>query len=224
MQSGIYKFTNQQNGLIYIGQSKNIWSRYGQHYFQAFSKPYEKIIDIDKAIRDNPEGFTFEIVELCPEELLTQRENYWIEYYNSREFGYNNTRTPLIYQFDLDGNLVGSYWGYTEAARAVGEPQGMGNIYKCCKGQILTSYGYKWSFSQDKAAEMASSPRILDNGRHSTQKRKVLQLDNNGNILNEFPSCAEAARAMLVSTGAICNACNGRAKSCAGYKWQYKEK
>ena len=32
MTCGIYKFTERDSGKVYIGQSKNIWLRYGFHF------------------------------------------------------------------------------------------------------------------------------------------------------------------------------------------------
>jgi hypothetical protein len=143
---------------------------------------------------------------------------YWIEQYNSIEDGYNIVN-HRVYQFDLDGNLLNSYLGYTEAANKIGKPQGIANIYKCCKGTISTSYGYKWSLSPNLEAIDVKKTREP----HSTKKREVLQLDLSGNVIKSFSSCTEAARSVGSTTGAICHACSGRAKSCKGYRWKYSE-
>lgn len=219
MICGIYKFTERNSGKIYIGQSKNIWLRYGFHFQQAFSPAIEKLSPIDEALRGNPEGFDFEIIELCDEDVLTLRESYWIDYYNSDSVGYNVVSSRKIYQFDLNGNLINIYQGYAEAARAVGEPQGVGNIYKSCQSPTRNAYGYKWSLSPTIDSQLNTPPVKRD--KHSTKKRTVAQMDEEGNIINKYPSCGDAAKAIGVTAGAISHACGGRTKTCKGYRWKY---
>ena len=94
MSIGIYKYQNKINGNIYIGLSSNIERRYEQHLSAANSTilSTDKLTTIDAAIRKyGIENFSFEIVELCSEEELDEREIYWIKYYDSYNNGYNNT-------------------------------------------------------------------------------------------------------------------------------------
>ena len=37
------------------------------------------------------ENFTIEVIEKCDQQLLNEREKYWINYYDSYEKGYNST-------------------------------------------------------------------------------------------------------------------------------------
>lgn len=87
---GIYKITNKINGKCYIGQSNDIHRRWKQelapnaklnpHLARAFEK-----YGID--------NFEFEIIEECKREQLNEREQFYIEIYNSinPELGYNKT-------------------------------------------------------------------------------------------------------------------------------------
>ena len=91
---GIYKFTNLINGKIYIGQSRNIERRYKDHLNRAknnFASNNEYNTLIHKAIRKyGIKNFSFEILEECSIEELNNKEEYWINYYNSfSEKGYN---------------------------------------------------------------------------------------------------------------------------------------
>lgn len=218
---GIYKFTEKDTGKVYIGQSVNIWERYGFHYTTAFSNK-EGISNFDLALRNNPANFEFEVVELCDEKDLGNRENYWIKYYNSIENGYNTISKRLIYQFTKDGTLVGTHQGYSDAARAIGIDNAKGNIYKCCMGQIKTAYGYIWSFTPDFVSKI--EPSCLPKskvGSRNTKQREVLQLDEDGNVLARFPSISAAAKAVNVTSSAISQVCTGRAKRCKGYYWKY---
>lgn len=91
MSMGIYKYENKLNGHIYIGLSRNIEKRYSQHLYDARHKERSGT-GIDIAIRKyGIENFTFEIIELCEESKLDEREKYWIDYYDSYNNGYNRT-------------------------------------------------------------------------------------------------------------------------------------
>lgn len=50
---------------------------------------------------------------------------------------------------------------------------------------------------------------------------KVVQIGFNGDIVNEYPSIASAARETGFSAGGICSCCKNRRKSCKGYRWEY---
>ena len=83
---GIYKITNKINGKIYIGQSNNIERRFKEH-----KRLGEKSrIPVDLAIsKEGKENFSFEVLEECQIEQLNEKETYWIQYFNSIEYGYN---------------------------------------------------------------------------------------------------------------------------------------
>lgn len=93
MSCGIYKITNALNNNCYIGLSKQIKDRWKQHqnrYLNIDDKEYNKALY--RAFRKyGIESFTFEILELCDEHKLADREIYWINFYNSYNNGYNET-------------------------------------------------------------------------------------------------------------------------------------
>lgn len=90
---GIYKITNKINNKVYIGQSINIEKRWGEHKRNAFnSKTHTYYYPLYSSIRKyGLDNFTFEIIEECLIKNLTEREQYWIEYYHSLDgnYGYN---------------------------------------------------------------------------------------------------------------------------------------
>ena len=87
---GIYKITNLQNKMCYIGQSANIAERWRQHIKRgvgAETPTRNKLYTAMKAY--GVENFTFEIVEECERSLLNERESYWQDYFKAKEFGYS---------------------------------------------------------------------------------------------------------------------------------------
>lgn len=49
--------------------------------------------------------------------------------------------------------------------------------------------------------------------------KKVIQLDLNDNVLNEFESMTQAGQETGIDESSIGRCCNGKAKSAGGYKW-----
>lgn len=89
MKIGIYKYENKLNHQVYIGQSINIEKRYAQHLYDAKYRP-ERGTGIDKAIHKyGIENFDFSIIEECTQEELDEKEQKWIEFYDSYHNGYN---------------------------------------------------------------------------------------------------------------------------------------
>ena len=95
MKTGIYKITDLSNNKSYIGQSVNIQRRFLQHL-------RKDTIAIDIAINQKGfQNFTFQILEECSKEELNEKEQYWIEYYDSFYNGYNANKggTASLQQF-----------------------------------------------------------------------------------------------------------------------------
>ena len=87
---GIYKITNIENEMTYIGQAVNIAERWKQHIKRGIGAETPINNKLYPAIKQfGPENFTFEIVEVCPRSKLNEREDYWQEFYKAKEFGYS---------------------------------------------------------------------------------------------------------------------------------------
>lgn len=88
---GIYKITNIINGKSYIGLSNNILRRKKEH-FSNYIQPSELNKTLYRAFEKyGKENFTFEILEECQKEELSEKEKFWIDYYNTYKDGYNET-------------------------------------------------------------------------------------------------------------------------------------
>ena len=86
---GIYKITNLKTGQCYIGQSTNLRNRLRDHIKAGLgiSSSNNKFYSELKAI--GPESFMYEIIEECDRSQLNERERYWIDFYESIDWGYN---------------------------------------------------------------------------------------------------------------------------------------
>mgnify|MGYP003500083303 FL=1 len=87
---GIYKITNLQNNMCYVGQSTNIAERWKQHIKRglgADTPTHNKLYPIMQAV--GVENFSFEIIEECTKSQLNDREDYWQDFFKAKEFGYS---------------------------------------------------------------------------------------------------------------------------------------
>jgi len=91
MKSGIYKITNATNGKLYIGQSKRIDRRKREHLKKLVSNQHYNDHLQGSFNKYGLENFNFEVIEFCEDHQLDEKENYFINKYDSmdREKGYN---------------------------------------------------------------------------------------------------------------------------------------
>ena len=88
---GIYKITNKINGNSYIGQSIHIEKRIKEHKLK-YNWEREKNKTLYQAFQKyGIENFSFEIIEECEPDILDNREQFWIDYYDTYKNGYNMT-------------------------------------------------------------------------------------------------------------------------------------
>ena len=89
-KSGIYKITNQINNICYIGQAVNLSDRWKQHAKCGLGIDTPAGNLLYKAMqKDGLWNFSFEVLEFCSSAELNEKEKYYIELYQSKDFGYN---------------------------------------------------------------------------------------------------------------------------------------
>ena len=93
-KTGIYKITNLKTNDCYIGQSLDIYKRWCQHCKCGLGIDTPVGNKLYKAMfQYGLQNFTFELLEECPKDTLTlnEKEKYFIELYDAKNFGYNST-------------------------------------------------------------------------------------------------------------------------------------
>lgn len=90
---GIYCIENILNNKRYIGLSRDIKRRWSEHKAELNSHTHRNQYLQSSWDKYGKANFKFYIIELCDEELLTERECYYIKLYKtlSHENGYNLT-------------------------------------------------------------------------------------------------------------------------------------
>ena len=213
--SYIYKITNNINGKIYIGKTmRSIKQRWKEH-LANIKKEECKNRPLYRAINKyGVENFSIEEIEECSDIILSDREKYWIEYYNSFKNGYNATKggdgSPYI-----DRKLVIETYKQIQNCKKTAE---ILNIHIDSVYKILKSNNIERKSSQEISKECGGKP--------------VYMLDKkNLRILKVFASMKEAAKYIQEQTNNntdlrgmashIREVCQGKRKTAYGYSWKF---
>ena len=218
---GIYRIHNNINNKDYIGQAIDIYQRWRQHKARYDNCAIHRAIN-----KYGIDNFTFSILEECSEELLDEKEIYWINYYNSYFNGYNETsggKRPIhtvcnrqIEMYDLDGNYIKDFPSMSAAARELKcEPS---LINAVIQQRRPTAKGYQFKTKNDDT--IVIKPFVKK--KSGPSGKEVIQYDLKDNIIAEYISASEAARQTGLHAQNISGVCRGIKKTCGGYKWKYK--
>lgn len=201
----IYKITNDINDKIYIGKTtQTIQERFRTHIKDS-KRGYKNRPLYNAINKYGIEHFSIEEIEECPEDILNDREKYWIEYYGSYKYGYNGTlggdgRTYLDYE------LVYKLWKENNSIQEIH------NILGYDKGSISKILSIYNISSEDK----------FWRGKEN-QMVSVAMVDKDTNkIIKVFSSIADAYNELgKQHSGHITSVCKGQRKTAYGYKWKY---
>lgn len=227
----IYCIYNTMNLSCYIGQTtRNIETRFKAH--KSNSKNLSKSIYLYSDA--NIFGWNiFDVYEVEKIEsdtlsdlkrLLNEKEIFYIAEYNSLyPNGYNISKggwllgntfeSCKVYKFDLDGNLLAEYQSMSDAAE--NNHLSQADISNCCNNKkVSTVGGFYWSKSNE-----------LKKSNIATQKKKIVMIDLDGNIIQEFNSTTDASLILFgdkSKCSAISKCLTGKNKTAFGYIWRYK--
>ena len=88
--SGIYKITCLETKEIYIGKSTDIKNRWQQHCKTAFNCGTIASSVLHRKMQQyGIENFTFELLEKVTKDQLSEREKFYINFYQTKEVGLN---------------------------------------------------------------------------------------------------------------------------------------
>ena len=86
---GIYKLFSNINKRLYIGSSSNLYARISNHFERLNKIEHTNIILQNHFNKYGKDSINFEIIEYCKIEDLIIREQYWMDYYQSYDKGFN---------------------------------------------------------------------------------------------------------------------------------------
>lgn len=93
VKSGIYKITNIKTKECYIGQAVDLASRWKDHAKCGLHIDTPAGNQLYKAMQEyGIWNFSWEILEEVPPAQLNEKEKYYIDLYDAKNFGYNSTK------------------------------------------------------------------------------------------------------------------------------------
>lgn len=218
--SKIYKITNDINNKVYVGKTESSLAKRFAEHCKDSQKREEEQRPLYSAMRKyGVEHFSIELIEECDIEMVSMREQYWIGFYKGYTDGYNATLGGDGKAY-INREEILDLWSSGKSLKEIVE------IVKHDTGwisQILQSNGV------DKTEISKRSQKHWGN----RAPKEVLMLDKNTNeILRTFDSTRDAARYLIQTlslnpksesgySSHISEVCNGKRKTCQGYKWKY---
>ena len=90
VKTGIYKITNIENQMCYVGQAVNVADRWRQHIKRGLGAETPTRNKLYPAMEEyGVENFTFELLEECFRSELDEKEDQWQQFFHARDYGYS---------------------------------------------------------------------------------------------------------------------------------------
>lgn len=175
----------------------------------------------------------FEVVKVCRLDEFEKYESHFIKEYkskyltNSDETGQGNSgriREVLdrqsknsgreVHQYSLKGEYIKTFQSVRKAAEHIRGNHG--NITRCCNKKIKHAYGYIFSYEKLTPIEITevTNPNAI--------KKRVIELDTEGNVINEWNSLMDCSRETGLDNGNLSRVCNNKMKSFKGRTFRFK--
>lgn len=219
-KSGIYAIVNKVNGKMYIGSTRSTQGfskRWASHKYKLnnnrqFNDYLQK--SWNKYGADN---FEFIILEECSDDVIIERENYFINKYETMDAdkGYNlknasqtvlSEESKLKISNSLKRSWKNGKYKYTKEHREL--------MSKRMKGKNNPMYGISLPRTKGVTPRMVEKLCI-----------PVIQLDMDGREIRTFTSIIDAHRSLnTLPNNSIKLCCNGIKKQAYGYKWKFSKK
>ena len=248
---GIYKIFNIVNGKVYIGQSINIKARWKDHV-SSLNRGDSRCTLLQRAWNKyGQDNFSFEILELCSEDMLDDTETKYIELYGACDVnkGYN-IETGGNQHKHLSDETKRKIREAHIGVKASDETRK--KMSESRLGAKNPMYGQTHSESARKkisdAAKGRPGHRPSDDGLErirlanigkvvSQETRNKIREANKGNIphnknlrqvycieLNKvFENASSAGKELNIRSDNIINCCEYIRKTCGGYHWMYAD-
>lgn len=212
--ASIYKITNVINGKSYIGKTlSSIENRWKEHCSDSKKRKNEKRPLYSAMNKYGIENFKIEQIEECSDNIVDEREVYWIEYYQTFKQGYNATKGGDGKHY-LDYDLICEVYNQTqnmkETAQICGcHPDSVNNILMKRKIQKTTTQ----EIIRKRDSKMINQYDLAD-----SYLRTFLSLSDAARYLKEM-NLANGAEQGIASH--IRDVALGRRKSAYKFHWKF---
>lgn len=204
----IYKIEHKVNHMIYIGQTYRTFNERLAEHLKT-----KRNYHVDNALRKyGVQNFYLDVLEEVEDNLLDERERYWIEFYDCvSPKGYNNTyggeggkmseHTKQKISNSLKGRFVG------ELNPMFGKPSPM-------RGKVGAMRGKK--HKQETIQKM----KVSRTGENSKSAKPIILVETG----NYFISAKHAEDITGIKRSCLCCALKGTQEIAGGWHWRYATK
>ena len=230
---GIYLITNNINGKKYIGQSRNLIKRWGQH--KTESRRDKPNLIVDKAIKKyGIDNFSFEILFECPLDMLDDWETDMIRLYDSvRPRGYNcvdkcngvseEVRLKLSESMKENNPMKNPDVVDKVRNKLIGTHHNRVTEY-----QIEVTKKRMKENNPMKNPEVAKKVSMKITGRKQDKERvirnskytNILQFSKDGKFIKKWDLVSDITKELGVDHCCIYAVLNGKQKTAGGYIWR----
>jgi len=200
---GIYCILNKINNKKYIGSTKNLYSRIKEHNNNLLKNKHPNNHLKKSAQLYGAENFDIFILEKCEEFILTKREQFWTDFYDStnKEKGYNKVKDVVRH----------SGWTICEEGRANMSRSHLGkkflskeqirlNAEKCMKkvyqydknNNFIKEYESIKQAAKENNINSTNISQALHNKKAQVSKGFIWKLDKTNNLPYKKPNKGKA--------------------------------
>lgn len=204
----IYRITNDLNNKVYIGKtmSSSISKRWQEHLSDMDKRKNEKRPLYAAMRKYGTSHFHIEELEQCSNDIINERECYWINFYDSYNSGYNATKGGDGKAY-VDVEAIISLWNKGKNIREIHDITG--HDHQTITNH-LTNYGITAQIIKKRVIERQSKP--------------VAKLHKEtGELISIYPNAKEVEKELgkTMASRHIYEVCKGERKTAYGYKWKY---
>lgn len=230
-ESGIYICSCLPNGYSYVGQAQSLSKRKQQHISSLRNNNHHNKHLQRAWNKYGEENFSWEILELCSVDCLNEREQYWIDKYDSFNNGFNQTlggdglRGYCCSDETKKKHAIASERMWTPERRQEQRDKMLGssNPMSGKVGELNPAYGQDHSgvknamYGKHHTEEANEKNRQAHLGKNNKNAKPIICIETN----ELFWSMGEAGRNKNCADTTICKCCKGVKKTCGGYHWRY---
>ncbi len=203
----IYKISNDINNKVYIGKTlASISERWKEHLSDMDKRKNEKRPLYAAMRKYGTSHFHIEEIEQCSNDIINERECYWIDFYDSYGNGYNATKGGDGKPY-ADVEAITTLWNEGKNIKEIHDITGHDH-------QTITNHLNNYGITAEQRQKR---------GR-DYQRKAVAMLDKNTEeILQTFDTTHEISDYLgkTMASRHVYEVCNGQRKTAYGYKWKY---
>lgn len=184
MASGVYIIINTINGKVYVGSSIDVEKRFGEHKSGLRNKSHKNIYLQNAWNKYGEDAFEFKALEYIEESLLLEREQFWMDKYQSynRRVGYNIApiagrnigikRRPVSQETRLKISLTSRGRKLSDEAKNKMRGKAIGRLHSEETKEKLRRMNTGNKHSDETKRKMRDSHKRLNGSQFTEERRK----------------------------------------------------